>query len=115
MRRTIGFGVLVILIVGGLLVGLWIRRNDQRPDPSFDATVAHPAYSASTANTVRVAIDKAHHNFHTADKRYAPFARLLGNDGYRVTPSDVSFDAPHALDSVNVLVVANAMGWWLPR
>ena len=111
MRRAL-IGVLAVVVIGAVLVALWIRHNDQRPDPTFDASVAHPAYSDAT---VRVAIDEAHHNFHTAGKRYAPFARLLANDGYRVVSIDVPFDAPYALDSVNVLVIANAMGWWLPR
>lgn len=77
----------------------------------FDV-VCHPP-----ANVV--AIDEAHHNFHTASGRYAPFARLLRNDGYIVQPLDVPFDeAPfdrfHLLVVSNALAVQNVDDWYNP-
>ena len=33
-----------------------------------------------------------HHNFHTADGRYLPFAELLRRDGYRVSGSSFVVD-----------------------
>ena len=53
-------------------------------------------------------MDGAHHNFHTVDGRYAPFAALLGRDGYRVVPLDSPFTEA-ALAPVRLLVVANAL------
>lgn len=79
-------------------------------DPTFHPTVARPAY---TRQHPRVVIDQAHHNFHTMDGRYRPFAELLGSDGYEVVPGNVEFDASE-FSSVSVLVIANARGGETP-
>jgi hypothetical protein len=55
-----------------------------------------------------VLIDEAHHNFHTAEGRYSPFARLVRRDGYVVRPSRSHFDAA-SLKPAKVLVIANAL------
>jgi hypothetical protein len=54
----------------------------QRPDLSFDPAVADPAFAAGEGPVVL--IDEAHFNYHTADGRYGPFAKLLRRDGYVV-------------------------------
>jgi hypothetical protein len=54
----------------------------QRADPGYDVTVARPTF---TNLGPRVAIDKAHDNFYTADGRYKPFADLMNNDGFRIS------------------------------
>ncbi|PYS33772.1 MAG: hypothetical protein DMF75_08470, partial [Acidobacteria bacterium] len=56
----------------------------QIADPNFDAKVAKPAYTKSGP---KVLFDEAHNNFHTATGRYRPFADLITNDGYQVTPN----------------------------
>jgi hypothetical protein len=53
--------------------------------------------------------DEAHHNFHTMDGRYQPFATLLLNDGYRVIRNRVPF-TKKSLADFKVLVIANALG-----
>jgi hypothetical protein len=78
----------------------------QLSDPGFDSSVAHPTY---TTDHPRVAVDEAHHDFHTIEGHYRPFAQLLTNDGYAVTSSNAAFDAA-GLSDINVLVVANARG-----
>jgi hypothetical protein len=78
----------------------------QIADPRVDLSVAAPAYSAESGP--RVVIDAAHHNFHTVDGRYAPFAQLLRNDGFRVSGSDAAF-SDESLANVDVLVIANAL------
>ena len=86
-------------------------------DTDADLTVANPAFRAAGP---RVVIDAGHHNFHTADGRFAPFARLLANDGLRVGGSaTILSDA--ALRGVAVLVIANPLAaindpdrWYLP-
>src|SRR4051812_37421737 len=55
----------------------------QVADPNFDASVAHPAYAK---NGPKVLFDEAHNNFHTASGRYKPFADLITNDGFQITP-----------------------------
>jgi len=78
----------------------------QRADPGFNVKVAHPAY---TQEHPRVMIDEAHYNFHTAGGRYKPFADLVANDGYRVSPNREKFTR-RALEKCEILVIANALG-----
>lgn len=78
----------------------------QISDPNADLSVERPAYAQGSGP--RVIIDGAHNNFHTVDGRYAPFARLLGNDGFRVAGSDAAF-TDDALRDVDILVIANAL------
>lgn len=91
----------------------------QVADSSFVPPVGPPAYPAGRGP--RVALDEAHHNFHTLDGRYVTFARLLGDDGFDVVASRTPFTAG-SLTGVDVLVIANALDrsndeaddWFLP-
>src|SRR5216684_4744989 len=78
----------------------------QVADPNFDAKVAHPAYAK---NGPKVLFDEAHNNFHTASGRYKPFADLITNDGYRVTPNKQKFSA-ETLKGYDILLISNALG-----
>ena len=78
--------------------------QQQMVDPDFVPTVERPTYAAAGPQVV---IDGAHHNFHTVDGQYAPFAALLRADGYRVRGGTAAFDAG-GLEDVEVLVIANA-------
>jgi len=77
----------------------------QIPDPDVDVTVVHPAFPVSKGPVV--AIDGQHRNFHTVNGRYAPFAAVLRNDGYRVEAFTAPFSA-ESLAGVGLLVIANA-------
>jgi hypothetical protein len=71
----------------------------------------HPDLGPATwapASGPHVAIDGAHHDFHTVDGRYRSFAALLRRDGYVVDGLDRAFTAASLAD-VNLLVVANAL------
>jgi len=89
----------------------------QLPDPDADTSVVRPAFKARPGPVV--AIDGGHHNFHTHEGRFAPFAALLGNDGFEVTALTAPFTG-ESLDPVDVLVIANALhpvnvdNWRLP-
>ncbi len=83
----------------------------QFADPEFDAKVDRPAF---TDRHPSVFLDEAHNNFHTADGRYKPFADLVKNDGYAVTPSKHKFSS-QTLKGCAILVVANAQGAPLMR
>ena len=96
MRRSAGVVLFVISAIAA--------PAQQVPDPNFDVSVASPALRGTN-----VLFDEAHHNFHTTDGRYRPFARLLGNDGGVVTPNKQRFTA-RTLSGFNVLVIANALG-----
>ena len=89
-----------------VLVCAAVLSGQQVADPNFDASVKQPAY---VGEHPRVAIDEAHHNFHTATGRYEPFARLLRNDGYDVKAHTAPFSAASLADA-RVLVIANALG-----
>jgi hypothetical protein len=82
-------------------------RAQQVADSSFDTSVARPAYPRGTGPVV--AIDEAHFNFHTRSGRYLTMARLLESDGYRVRSNTAPFAGP-TLDSLQVLIIANAIG-----
>lgn len=73
-------------------------------DPDFRPVVERPAYAVDGPVVV---IDGAHHNFHTVDGQYAPFAALLRADGYQVRSGTAPF-AVEGLAGVDVLVIANA-------
>src|SRR5262249_47256308 len=89
-----------------LLMATSAVSAQQMADPEFNTSVENPAYSK---NGPRVMFDEAHHNFHTMDGRYQPFATLLLNDGYRVIRNRVPF-TKKSLEDFKVLVIANALG-----
>lgn len=91
----------------------------QRGDERFELPdTGPPAFAVGTG--LRVAIDEAHHNYHTADGRYRNFAELLRRDGFRVDGFAATL-APDALGAVDVLVISNAISaqnaedWTLPN
>jgi len=110
MRIFIAAAVLASVLATG-------ARADQLTDRDADVSVAAPAYAKNAGPVVLV--DAAHHNFHTAEDRFAPFAGLLGNDGYRVVSNAKPFTAD-VLAQGRILVIANALNavndnhWQLP-
>jgi hypothetical protein len=90
----------------GLAAIYWYDRVGQRPDPTFDTSVTSPAYRTAGP---RLAFDVGHRNWHLPTDRYRPLAELLRHDGYDVRTIATDFSRA-ALDSVRVLIVANAMG-----
>jgi hypothetical protein len=95
-----------VIIAGLLFAGIATAAAQQVPDTAFDPKVEKPQYPADRGP--KVLIDAAHLNFHTAEGGYAPFAKLLRLDGYRVESSKKPFTAS-ALAGADVLVIANAM------
>lgn len=83
-----------------------LAQEPQVFDPAADVSVAKPAFAKGAGPAVL--IDEAHHNFHTAQARFKPFADLLRNDGYTVTASQQPFTAA-VLARAKVMVVANAL------
>lgn len=94
-------------LTGLLLVALPVGASGQQvPDTAFSPKVPTPAYAAGAGPLV--AIDAAHVNFHTMEGRYASFATLLRNDGYRVRSNEAPFTR-ETLARNDVLVISNAM------
>jgi hypothetical protein len=107
---------LLTLVV--LLTATEIAFAQQVPDLKYKPALPRPAYQAEKGP--RVAIDEAHHNFHTAEGRYKPFAELLRRDGYHVDVLGQRFSA-ESLKDVDVVVISNALhernakDWSLPH
>lgn len=107
------FLLLPILLVAG---GSFILAQ-QLSDDEYNPEVTDPAWPEGEGPVV--GIDEAHGNFHTAEGRYAPFARLLGRDGYVVTSFDQAFSA-ESLAGLKILVISNPLAernledWSLP-
>ncbi len=110
-------GAVGVLVVAAFLAAVRPAAAQQVADTSYGPGPFPPAYAAGAGP--RVGIDEAHHDFHTIDGRYRPFAELLRRDGYRVAAFGSPFTA-EALRGVDVLVVANALAarndtlWTLP-
>lgn len=89
----------------------------QIADTNFKPLIAKPEYAKGKGPVV--AIDQGHYNFHTANGRYLPFARLLRSDGYRIDSCEGEFSESQ-LKKVRILVIANALNkintehWYVP-
>jgi hypothetical protein len=111
MKKGILLKGIILLTVVGMV------HAQQVADLEYKPPIAQPAYEAGKGPCV--AIDEAHHNFHTAEGRYKPFAELLRRDGYRVDGLNRLFSA-NSLKDIDVLVIANALNernieeWSLP-
>ncbi len=107
-----------LLLVSFILLLVQFAATQQVADLDYNPPIPQPAYAKGQGP--RVVVDGGHHNFHTAEGRYGPFAELLRRDGYRVSGSTSSFTAD-SLKAVDVLVIANALNaindgnnWSLP-
>jgi hypothetical protein len=80
-------------------------RAQQVADTAFRYPVANPAYPQ--AEGPRVCVDSGHRNALRIDGRYAPFARLLEDDGFRVADLPGTMDDA-SLEACDLLVIANA-------
>lgn len=94
------------LAIAAALAATTQARAQQVADTSFRYRIEAPAYAGGSAPVV--AIDESHHNFHTVDGRYAPFAALLRSDGYTVVPFRSEF-SDSSLAHIQVLVIANPL------
>jgi hypothetical protein len=93
-------------LVLGILLTAAVAYTQQVTDPTFDAKVAQPAY---TKTHPKILFDEAHNNFHTSTGRYKPFADLITNDGYSITPGGEKFSRK-TLEGFDVLIIVNALG-----
>ncbi|WOJ92133.1 DUF4350 domain-containing protein [Congregibacter variabilis] len=93
-------------------------ETTQVVDRGFRVANADPAFAYGRGPIVMV--DEGHHNFHTAEGRYRPFAELLRSDGYLVRPLHAEF-TPDSLARGKILLIANALSeenvtnWSLPN
>lgn len=109
-KRTLAVTLLVTL-------STLIATGQQVPDTIYSPPVTNPAYEKGHGPLVF--IDEGHHNFHTRDNRYLPFALLLEKDGYNTAGYSGTFDLER-LSGGKILVISNAMNefnvnrWYKP-
>lgn len=99
----LAFRFVLIAVLGLLLRPL---SAQQAADTAFNPAIARPAFATGKGPTL--ALDEAHHNFHTTTGRYRPFAELLRRDGYVVVPAR-ELVSTKSLQGLRVLVIANAL------
>lgn len=89
----------------------------QIPDTAYHPKLLSTEYTFSQGPVIL--IDEGHHNFHTKDGRYQPFASLLTQDGYQVKSYTGSISS-NKLALGKILVISNALHesnvghWYLP-
>lgn len=104
--------LILILSVFSLSAPLVVRvaalrlEQQQAADTSFEARVTHPAYKDRHP---KVLFDEAHNNIQTTQGGYKPFAELITNDGYAITPNKQKFQ-PKLLEGYEILVIVDALG-----
>jgi hypothetical protein len=117
IMKTAGGRVLPGVAILLALAAAAPAAGQQLPDTTFAPSISRPGWPAGKGP--RVAIDGAHHNFHTVDGRYRPFADLLRRDGCRLSGWTEPF-LRKTLDGVDLLVIANPLhasndtSWALP-
>ncbi|HEX6791126.1 MAG TPA: hypothetical protein VF247_07440 [Candidatus Krumholzibacteria bacterium] len=106
MRTRILFAALLFLLIPATLLFGYAYTQSQHADIGWDIVLYGRTW---TEKGPRLAIDRAHHNAHTARGKYRPFATLVDMDGCRVTSNKKSFSAK-SLENTDVLVIVNASG-----
>ena len=91
----------------------------QNTDTAIEVSVNNPRYKKAEGPTIL--IDGGHHNFHTYEGRFNPFARLLEADGYQVEGAIEKF-TNKLLKQYDILVISNPLNevnrngnWILPN
>jgi hypothetical protein len=91
------------------LVSLLLLPSALCADDVPSPVIPPPGKPAYRFRHPRVLFDEGHHNVHTLDKGYQPFAQVLEHDGYQVAPIREPFTEA-ALRKARVLVVVNPRG-----
>lgn len=107
----------IIQIVIGLLC-CGVAFGQQVADTAYQYQKGQPRYELGRGSVVQV--DAAHNNFHTIEGRYAPFAKVLRQDGYQVISNEAVIEAS-GLKGCKIFVISNPLDssnigrWRLPN
>jgi hypothetical protein len=91
--------------------------GQQVADTAFQFQSAKPRYAQGRGSVVQ--LDAAHNNFHTLDGRYAPFAKVLRQDGFNVISNGAALTEA-SLAKGKIFVISNPLDssnvgrWQLP-
>lgn len=94
---------LLIIFSLGLATNTFAQQNTDDVIP-----VKVDAPRNAKAQGEKVVIDGGHHNFHTYEGRFNPFARLLEADGYQVSGTSEQF-TDQLLQQCDILVISNPL------
>jgi hypothetical protein len=92
-----------LLVALGLL--LPAAAAQQESDPAFRFNNPQPAFAEGEGP--RVCVDEAHHNRHTIQGLFAPYAAMLRADGFRVRALTAPLDS-RMLADCDVVILGNA-------
>lgn len=95
------------IVILSVFILLSCTDGSQQADPNF--VPQNKVARVHSEAPPLVLIDQAHHNFHTMNGRYQPFAQVLRSDGYLVEANTKAM-TPNVLKDTSVLVIANALG-----
>ena len=105
------------------LIFIWIlilpvfAFSQQVADTTYSPHILNPVYKTGKGSVIF--IDEGHHNFHTKEGRYKPFANLLERDGYVVSAYPLEFKKDE-LSKGKILVISNPVNkineqnWYVP-
>jgi len=99
-------------------ISVFSSDAQQIPDTSYRFQIYQAAYAKGKGPVIL--IDGAHHNFHTRNGGFLPFARLMEQDGYQVKSLNKTISTPETLKGCKILVVVNSLNevnvdnWALP-
>ncbi|WP_185094434.1 hypothetical protein [Marivirga tractuosa] len=88
-----------------LLLSSYQLFPQQVADLDFPIHIENPKYTG--VETAIIGIDASHNNLHTLKTNFAPFAKLVKADGYQFI--SINKITEQILDSLNILVIANAL------
>jgi hypothetical protein len=117
LLRLFCFFLPIFLVVPGLLCQDACAQ--QRPDTAFVYLLPTPAYPPGKGPLL--AIDAAHHNFHTLVGGFAAFGKLITMDGYKVQSMTMPLTMLKNGKGPRILVIANPLDasdtadWVLPN
>lgn len=102
-----------------LLLFPFLLIAQQQPDTTFTINIEAPAYPTGEGPTI--CIDSAHNNFHTSEGGFAPFARVVQADGYKVRNYNSSLETTDKLSNCDIFMIVNPLhesnlgNWVLPN
>lgn len=106
-------GILFVLIFSPIV------ESQQVPDTTFIPNVTSTAFEKGEGPTI--CIDSAHNNLHRIDGGFAPFARLMRADGFRLKDKGAIINNKKVLSDCAIYVIVNPLhesnlgNWRLPN
>jgi hypothetical protein len=79
----------------------------QKADTTIGFTIEKPKYNK--ADSPVLCIDAAHINYHTAERGFEPFVKIVESDGYQVQSIDTPFLDNSVLNNCKILLISNAL------